>query len=139
MNNRKSNQQEFAMRVCILSPSEWSAKTLAILASIAACTTSAALIYLVAGYFFPNASAGLKLVAVLCSYMQLSGSTVYGASVTRRKDNTIEGWVYNDIGDDEISMTVRQWIVAWYSGALIWSALLSVFGLLLILIIIAHE
>lgn len=124
------------MNVAVLPQREWSAKALAWLASIAACTTIAAVSLIVMTVVFHYTplrewntvdKTFVFLFTVFASYVQLAANTLHHASVERYGD-VVRGSVFDGIGSSSVNESVRQWVKCWYIGVLLWSTGIATFA-----------
>ncbi len=102
-----------------VAPHEWSAKKLALVSSVIACTLTAVISAVVVLRYLPLPASrevsrvSMVILIILTSYIQLMASTIHHSPVGR-SGNTIEGWIFGEIGDDYVHTTVRWWVWFWF-------------------------
>ena len=102
---------------------QWSAKTLAIVASMAAYATSALVAIVVMTLLDCNVVA--KFLAVLIPNLILLPTNSSWRAQVFRGNGRISGEVPGEDGGCSVDVTVRRWIFDWYIGCLCFSAPLT--------------
>lgn len=112
----------------VLSRRDWSARQIGWAANIAACATVIVVVLIVVPLmvfeFAPMNEWAvvrkLTLVGILClvPLAQLEASTLGCNSPLRIEDGRIKGWLYGEIGDDAIDVSIREWVWFWYMSPL---------------------
>mgnify|MGYP001591768083 CR=1 FL=1 len=110
----------------VVSQRQLSAKSLALIPSFVACTLCAVVSVVIVWIVpFPSDVRVFgTILAVVCSYMQLMASTIYRSPV-QRNGGDIEAMMYSDLGDNDVHLTVRQWVCSSFISVLCWSAFTS--------------